>query len=178
MNDSKESANMKITNVEIKAKHSHLDSVRSLLSQRNAQFIGTDQQTDYYFRVSEGRLKLRQGLVENALIFYHRDNAATARPSHIQLVKVDAHTGAGILELLTSALGTSGVVKKSREIWFVDNVKIHLDTVEGLGTFIELEAIQEHGLTGDDLRKQVVELRDLFGITEGDLISLSYSDMV
>ncbi len=82
-------------------------------------------------------------------------------------------------EILTKALGILVVVDKKREIYFIDNVKFHIDAVEGLGTFIEIEAIDNDGDIGKKrLLEQCESFLDLFKIAQEDLISVSYSDLL
>lgn len=87
--------------------------------------------------------------------------------------------GNGLKVVLTQALGILTVVDKCREIYFLDNVKVHLDRVEGLGTFVEIEAIDEEGSIGETrLREQCEQYMALFEIAEDDLVKVSYSDML
>lgn len=162
--------------VEIKARCAHQDKVRSLLQEQRARFLGEDHQIDTYFRVTKGRLKLREGTIERALIYYERPNQRGAKASQVVLYK---QPGAELKAVLTQALGVLAVVDKFREIYFIDNVKVHLDRVEGLGTFVEIEAIDEDGNLGEArLRDQCEHYMALFEIAEGDLVDVSYSDMV
>jgi len=81
--------------------------------------------------------------------------------------------------LLRRALGVAVVVDKRRDIYFLDNVKVHLDEVEGLGTFVEIEAIDLEGTRPlEELRAQCDELMQAFGVREADLLALSYSDLL
>ncbi|MDO9549229.1 MAG: CYTH domain-containing protein [Candidatus Marinimicrobia bacterium] len=78
---------------------------------------------------------------------------------------------------MSAALETLVIFDKQREIYFVDNVKIHLDRVKDLGSFLEIEAIDEDDrFTDEELLQQCRQLMDLFKITANDLISDSYSD--
>ncbi|MFH1455391.1 MAG: CYTH domain-containing protein [archaeon] len=82
-------------------------------------------------------------------------------------------------EILTKALGILVVIDKQREIYFIDNVKFHIDIVEDLGTFVEIEAIDNDGTIGKDkLLEQCHFFLDLFKISQEDLISVSYSDLL
>jgi predicted adenylyl cyclase CyaB len=82
-------------------------------------------------------------------------------------------------EILIKALGILVVVDKKREIYFIDNVKFHIDVVENLGTFVEIEAIDNVGNIGKDkLLQQCQFFLDLFEISQEDLISVSYSDLL
>ncbi|NJM62532.1 MAG: class IV adenylate cyclase, partial [Oscillatoriales cyanobacterium RU_3_3] len=98
----------------------------------NAELKGTDEQTDTYFNVPAGRLKLREGNIENNLIYYERSNQAGPRNSHFHLVKVP---DAGALkEVLRKSVGIKTIVKKTREIYYIGNVKFHIDAVPVLGS--------------------------------------------
>ncbi|MDX1638171.1 MAG: class IV adenylate cyclase [Balneolaceae bacterium] len=168
---------MNILNVELKARCHDPERVLTLLKEREAEFRGIDHQVDTYFTVPNGRLKLREGDIENSLIFYHRDNEPGAKSSHIELLPLD-ETG-DLKSLLTAALGIWVVVDKKREIYFIDNVKFHIDLVDNLGHFIEVEAIDKNGNFGEPtLRQQCRFYRDLFDIGEKDLVAESYSDLL
>lgn len=78
-------------------------------------------------------------------------------------------------EILTKSLEILVVVNKKREIYFIGNVKFHIDTVEDLGTFVEIEAIDNDGtIEKDKLLEQCQFFLDLFKISQDDLISVSY----
>ena len=124
---------MPFLNVEIKAKCSNPSFIRQYLLSGNADFKGTDEQTDTYFNVPNGRLKLREGNIENNLIFYERSDQAGPKDSHFYLVKVD--DAKGLKEVLAKSNGIKVVVQKKREIYYINNVKFHIDEVPGLGTF-------------------------------------------
>ena len=90
---------MSFLNVEIKARCSKPESIRNYLLSHNAELKGTDEQTDTYFTVPNGRLKLRDGNIENNLIYYERTNQAGPKSSHFHLVKVE--DAKGLKEVLT-----------------------------------------------------------------------------
>src|SRR6185503_16492934 len=125
-------------NVEIKAIVNDPSFVRDYLVNHSAIFNGTDEQTDTYFNINAGRLKLREGNIENNLIFYERNNQAGPKSSHFNLVKIE--DAKGLKEVLTKSMGIKVVVKKKREIYYIGNVKFHIDEVPGLGSFAEIEA--------------------------------------
>ena len=79
---------MSFLNVEIKAKCSDPDFVRTYLNNAGADFKGTDLQIDTYFNVPEGRLKIREGNIENSLIYYQREDNAGPKNSHFHLIKL------------------------------------------------------------------------------------------
>lgn len=164
-------------NIEIKAKSSDQERIREILKSKNADFKGIDHQNDTYFNVSSGRLKLRKGNIENYLIYYQREDEKGPKQANVTLFKSDPEST--LKEILTKALGVLVVVDKRREIYFVDNVKFHIDTVEDLGTFVEIEAIDNNGTIGKDkLLEQCRFFLDLFNISQEDLISVSYSDLL
>jgi predicted adenylyl cyclase CyaB len=166
---------MKLINFEFKAHLRDAAPVRATLQSLHARFLGTDHQVDTYFRVPEGRLKIREGRIENSLIFYRRTNTARARRSSVEMMLLPRRNS--IRAILTRALGVLAVVDKRREIYFVGNVKIHLDRVRGLGTFVEVEAMTR---TGDirKVRAQAEKFRKLFGVAAADIVPQSYSDLI
>ncbi len=164
-------------NVEIKATCANLERAREILVAAGAYFHGTDNQTDTYFNSANGRLKLRQGNIENALIFYQRDNSASPKGSQVNMMQMQ--NGPELRSILADAMGILVEVKKSREIFFIDNVKFHLDAVDGLGTFVEIEAIDKEGNLGEAyLRNQCLFYMQMLGITTEHLLTNSYSDML
>jgi predicted adenylyl cyclase CyaB len=164
-------------NIEIKARSSNHEEIREILGQKGAEFKGLDHQVDTYFRVPQGRLKLRKGDIENYLVYYERENARGPKKSQVVLFKTNQ--ASNLEEILKKSLGVLIEVDKKREIYFIDNVKIHLDNVSGLGDFIEIEAMDEGGIIGkENLLNQCRYYMGLFSINEKDLIEESYSDLV
>ncbi|HEX7902755.1 MAG TPA: class IV adenylate cyclase [Chitinophagaceae bacterium] len=168
---------MPFLNVEIKATCNHPSFIRDYLIKHKAEFRGIDEQTDTYFNVAAGRLKLREGNIENNLIFYERDNEAGPKNSSFHLVKVEDTKG--LKEVLTKSSGVKVIVKKKREIYYINNVKFHIDEVPGLGSFIEIEAGNIlANLTQQQLKEQCDFYVAAFGLKQEDMIAVSYSDML
>jgi predicted adenylyl cyclase CyaB len=166
-------------NVEIKARCPDPAAVRKALTQRQADFRGVDHQIDTYLRCPNGRLKLREGDIETALIHYQRPNESGPKDSIVTMHRTTAETARSLKGVLATALDVLVVVDKTREIYFVGNVKVHIDTVPGLGDFVEIEAIDEDGSLGRaSLLAQCTEYLKLFGVEEHDLVSESYSDLL
>jgi adenylate cyclase class 2 len=164
-------------NFEFKARTNELTALEEKLLSLQPVFKGTDIQTDTYFNVPEGRLKLREGNIENALIHYIRPDLAGAKQSDILLYK--HQPDATLKAILVKTLGVKVVVKKSRKIYFVDNVKFHFDTLDNLGSFVEVEAIADDThATLEAIQQQANYYRDFLGIREEDFIAVSYSDLV
>jgi len=169
--------NMKHLNIEIKARCNDHRKIRSILKSRNAIFKGKDHQIDTYFRVNHGRLKLREGNIENFLVFYAREDKKGPKQSDVILFKPAPNSS--LKEILLKSLGVLVVVDKQREIYFIENVKFHIDTVKDLGTFMEIEAIDGDGSLGRErLLKQCEDYLELFNIPKDDLIPVSYSDLL
>jgi len=166
---------MQHTIIEFKARCADHHAIRQKLKQKDARFVGTDHQIDTYFRVSEGRLKLREGDIENSLLFYSRRNHAGTKQSDVTMTNVPRETE--LKAVLARALGVMVAVDKHREIYFVGNVKIHLDEVAGLGTFLEVEAIGSVEQR-DALQRQCDEFLREFGVKPEDLVAGSYSDLL
>ncbi|MBI5370558.1 MAG: class IV adenylate cyclase [Sphingobacteriales bacterium] len=169
---------MNYLNVEIKARCKSGDHVRAYLLAQGAGFTGTDLQTDTYFNVPNGRLKLREGNIENNLIFYERPDQAGPKQSAFQLVKVE--DAAGLKKALASANGIKVVVRKKREIYYIGNVKFHIDEIPELGSFVEIEAGNKTAgqLGAEQLKEQCDFYLSALEITGNDLVEVSYSDML
>lgn len=168
---------MAILNFEFKAKTEDITASEKKLLTMHPRFIGEDNQTDTYFSINDGRLKLREGNIENALIWYKRENVGGAKQSDILLYKHIPDKS--LKDILTKVHSIKTIVKKRRRIYFVDNVKFHFDCVEGLGSFIEVEAIDESGNIGiEKLKEQCNFYISFFGIKPEDFIKESYSDML
>ncbi|MEJ7611948.1 MAG: class IV adenylate cyclase [Ferruginibacter sp.] len=168
---------MNITNFEFKARTENLEEQEKKLLTLSPEFIGEDHQTDTYFNVATGRLKLREGNIENALIQYNRQDLAGGKQSDILLYKHQSDPS--LKEILVKVHGIKTVVTKKRRIYFLENVKFHFDRVEGLGTFIEAEAIDLTGSIGiENLKAQCDKYIVFFNIATEDFIKVSYSDML
>ena len=168
---------MKHLNIEIKAKCDDHEKIRQILKSRNADFKGTKHQIDTYFKVNNGRLKLREDNAENFLVFYEREDKAGPKQSDVILFKSDLDSS--LKEILLKSLGVLVVVDKQREIYSLENVKFHIDIVKNLGTFMEIEAIDSDGaFVKEKLLEQCQNYLNLFGILKSDLISVSYSDLL
>jgi adenylate cyclase, class 2 len=168
---------MAIVNVEFKAKANHIEQAEQKLLQLNPRFAGEDHQTDTYFNVAMGRLKLREGNIENALIYYERPNDASIKVSDTLLYK--CNPGLDLKEVLTKSLGVKIIVSKKRRIYYIQNVKIHFDQIRDLGEYIEVEACDNDGeFRNDFLTDQCEYYRNFFDIKEADLVRFSYSDLL
>ena len=168
---------MNIRNYEFKARVDNFDDLEKKLLLLKPDYIGLDHQIDTYFNVEKGRLKLREGNIENSLINYDREDSADAKESKVILYKHQANRA--LKDILTLQFGVKTVVDKRRKIYFVENVKFHFDLVKKLGTFIEVEAIDENNnFTIEELKVQCFKYFDYFELRKDSLIDKSYSDMI
>jgi homotetrameric cytidine deaminase len=164
-------------NLEIKARDRDPARTLELALALGAADEGDLQQRDTYFDGARGRLKLReQEPGEDELIEYRRADESGARVSSYRRVRVTS--APELREALVAALGTLVVVTKRRRLLLRDNVRIHLDEVEGLGSFIELEAVAgpESDLAAE--QAQVADLRARLEIGDDVLVGESYSDLL
>ena len=164
-------------NVELKARLASLRSARRTALRLATGTLGQLHQVDTYFDCRKGRLKLREiAGVGTQLIGYQRPDAADAKLSRYWIVDVgDADR---MKLLLAETLGVRVVVDKRREVYLIDTVRIHLDRVRGLGTFLELEAVLEENEPERVGRQRLVALQEAFQIGQSDLVTGSYSDLV
>lgn len=170
---------MKLSNIEIKSSCSDLSKIRELLIENNINFIGEDIQTDTYFKTIKGKLKFREASLpfENGLIHYQRESKSGPKYSQITVFKPSRNEA--LKQVLIDSLEVISVVKKKRELYMIDNVKFHLDSVENLGDFLEIEAQDTHGLLAKSiLLKQCRYYMNLLHIKRKDLIEKSYSDLL
>lgn len=166
-------------NVELKARDPHPDASVARCVSLGAQDHGVLVQRDTYFAGARGRLKLREqdGSVAE-LIAYSRPDGAGASESSYVLAPVRDPEQLG--EVLEAALGTAVVVvAKRRRLFTWEHVRIHLDEVEGLGRFIELEAVVGPGASElGEAHDKVARLRTELGIDDGALVRVGYSDLL
>lgn len=186
-----------MTNFEFKARVRDFAAVHEVLGKRRAHFAGTLEQIDTYFQVPHGRLKLREIRrhshaehkvgVKFQLIFYQRADEAAIRRSDYSIVHLD-HAD-DLRELLATALGIHLVVRKSRELFLLGyksgaadengiHIRIHLDRVEELGEFVEVEALAGGDISAAEAAQEAQALLEEFGIPQGDLMTGAYSDLL
>jgi homotetrameric cytidine deaminase len=163
--------------VELKARDDEPGRTLRLALAAGAEDHGVLEQRDTYFAAPRGRLKLReQAPGEAQLIAYERPDGRAARESRYRLTP--APDPGALREALDAALGTVATVSKRRRLLLWQGVRIHLDDVDGLGTFVELEGVAD---AGSDLGREaglVRGLQERLGIADGDLVAGSYADLL
>jgi predicted adenylyl cyclase CyaB len=164
-------------NVEIKAR------VRDLPATRRAVEAIADGppalliQSDSFFEVPRGRLKLRafaDGTAE--LISYLRHDVSGPRESHF--AKAAVSDPDALAAVLSGALGAADVVRKRRTLYRRGPTRIHLDEVEDLGDFLELEVELADGQSAEDGERTARELMGVLGIAKDDLVAVAYVDLL
>ncbi len=162
--------------VELKARYEDLGKARALLS--GAEHLGTFRQVDTYFSLGEHRLKLRcvEGRKEGQLVYYERPDQGGVKESLVLLAEVpDAAT---VLDILRRTFPVKAEVRKTREIYRLQGVQVHLDVVEGLGKFLEFEKVVSGEAEERAGREQLESLTQYFQVAPEDLMASSYSDLL
>jgi adenylate cyclase, class 2 len=164
-------------NIEIKVRVTDLEAARAICVRRGANAHAVEEQTDRYYVLDGGRrVKLRTirgGSAE--LIEYRRPEVSGVRASDYTVTPV-RDEAAGLCLVPTGR--PLMVVRKRREVLLWDNVRIHLDAVDGLGAFLELEAVVDERHDDAACRAQVATLMDALALREAELIRASYADLL
>lgn len=164
-------------NLEIKARYPNLEPALQVLNKLAAPLVWHDQQIDTYFVISNGRLKLRQSQIcGSELIFYQRPDESNQKISDYQVYPTP--NPEQLKTVLTGSLGIRTVVKKIRYLYLWQRVRIHLDQVDGLGSFIEFEAPVDQDHTLEQAQEKVQSLMHAFGIAKSQLLAQGYGEMM
>ncbi len=164
-------------NLELKARVASLSSVRAIARSLGASARLDVRQVDTYFKVPDGRLKLRRfGDGTGELIYYRRDTMPGSDGRWSSYLRYPVADLDSVLAELTARFGIRAVVRKRREVFLIRNARIHLDAVSGLGSFIEFEVVQMRGPR--QARELFRQLRRAFGIRDAATIGGSYIDMI
>ena len=162
-------------NAEFKAGCANIPAAIRRVRGAGARRKAREHQVDTYYRVAEGRLKVRETGPRAELVWYFRGDALRSKRSDVLLLSLPEP--ASIKETLARSLGVKVVVDKVRRIYLKDNVRVHFDQVKRLGTFVEIEAV---GQPKDfrRLQRQAEEMARVLGLRPNDLIRGSYSDLL
>jgi len=164
------------TNIEIKARAWKFDEIKAraeMLSDTSVQVIS---QEDTFFHTPHGRLKLRLLGNHAELIYYTRPDQQGPKRSDYHITRSnDPQNLKTVLEL---AYGIRGVVKKTRYLYLVGQTRVHLDDVEGLGQFMELEVVLEAGQSDQEGQKIAEDLMSALGVERTDLLDGAYMDLL
>ncbi|OGN90771.1 MAG: hypothetical protein A2Y88_00040 [Chloroflexi bacterium RBG_13_48_10] len=164
-------------NIEIKARvhdFNRLQRKAEQLSETPCQVIS---QEDTFFICPRGRIKLRElGPQRGQLVYYQREDVSG--PKHSEYKIFDTDDPAGLKKILSEAFGVRGVIKKIRYLYMVGQTRIHLDDVDELGKFMELEVVLQPDQTDAEGQAIAENFMQKLDIKEGDLINTAYMDMM
>jgi predicted adenylyl cyclase CyaB len=164
-------------NIEIKARVRDVARLSEAAARLSDAPVEVLQQEDTFFAVPHGRLKLRifaGGTGE--LIFYRREDRHGPKSSDYFISKVSDPQL--LCAVLSRALGVRGIVRKKRRLFLIGQTRVHLDEVEGLGSFVELEVVLRDNQPNQEGEKTAQNLMQQLGIQDGDLLSGAYIDMM
>lgn len=165
------------SNIEIKAKARDLSRAHELAEQLSDSTGELLVQEDTFFHTPQARLKLRVFAPDHGeLIYYERPDQQDAKESRYIVTPVD--NPATLKETLACALGVKGVVRKKRTLYLVSQTRIHLDEVEGLGEFVELEVVMRPGQPASEGHQIIADLTKKLEISQEDLIHSAYIDLL
>lgn len=164
-------------NIEIKARVEALDSIRARVEELTDEGPIVLLQEDTFFNCPQGRLKLRLCPGHRAeLIYYDRPDAAQPTESRYQIYATA--DGAELVRILESALGVRAVVRKQRTLFLVGQTRVHLDEVEHLGAFVELEVVLRGGQSVEEGSAVSMKIMESLGITPEQLEASAYVDLL
>ena len=165
------------SNIEIKARIRDFAEIKSRaarLSDISPQVI---PQEDTFFSTPQGRLKLRViSESQGQLIYYRRPDQEGPKRSNYHI----SHTSdpANLRRVLELAYGIRGVVRKTRYLYLVGQTRVHLDDVEGLGQFLELEVVMRDGQADAEGEAIAKALMASLGVEKSDLLEGAYMDLL
>ena len=165
------------SNIEIKARARNFDEIRARAEKLSDAPVQMITQEDTFFNVDKGRLKLRiLAPDQSQLIYYNRPDQEGPKRSDYHITRSsDPENLKRVLEL---AYGIRGIVRKTRYLYLAGQTRIHLDDVEGLGQFMELEVVLQEGQNDAEGQKIAEELMSALGVETGDLIDGAYMDLL
>jgi predicted adenylyl cyclase CyaB len=165
------------TNIEIKARVDDFEALKARAESLSDQPLVVIPQEDTFFNIENGRLKLRiQAPDAGTLIYYERPNQDGPKRSDYHLAETQDPDS--LKTVLSLALGIRGVVKKTRYLYMAGQTRIHLDEVEGLGHFMELEVVMredQHDVEGQAIAE---DLMRKLGVRKDALIDGAYMDLL
>ena len=157
----------------IKAKIVDVSSIKEKLEILGANKKGTDFQKDYYFQIDKGKLKWRDGNIENVIIHYERQKIDGLEQTKVY--RYDQNPIQSEIDKLFQNHQLLSMVEKKRDIYTIANIKIHIDTLDN-ENFLEIEAIDEKGeIDLEGLKNQCFALQQKLNIPDSDLIPTGYS---
>ena len=165
------------SNIEIKARVRDFDVIRQRAESLSDTPIHVILQEDIFFNTEHGRLKLRILALDRAqLIYYLRSDQEGPKRSDYHIF--ETQDPENLKRVLSLAYGIRGVVKKTRYLYLVGQTRVHLDDVEGLGQFMELEVVMQEGQRDAEGQAIAEGLMTSLGVERGDLLEGAYMDLI
>ena len=165
------------SNIEIKARVQDFDEIRRRAEDLSDNPVEVIPQEDTFFNTPQGRLKLRRLTKDSGqLIYYTRPDQEGPKRSDYHI----SHTSdpANLKRVLELACGIRGIVRKTRYLYLVGQTRVHLDDVEGLGQFMELEVVMEEGQSDAEGQTIAEDLMARLGVKKTDLLEGAYMDLL
>ena len=164
-------------NIEIKARIENTEELASRAAAIADEGPIEILQDDTFFRCDSGRLKLRvHADGSGELIFYQRADQQGRKESFYLQSAADEPDA--LREILTLACGQIGRVRKRRTLFRAGRARLHLDRVEGLGRFLEIEVVLAEGEPSEAGVREVQELMERLGVSRSQLIAPAYIDLL
>lgn len=161
---------MRNINIEIKSKFENHEKVRKTLKSLHAEYIGIDFQTETYFNVKNGSLKLREGNIENKLVYQDIDEPQSILLYHTQKNSV-------LKDILAKSYGIYEIIEKHREVYRIKNVYFYIDFVSNEGNFIGIEAQgRNNSHTKEELEELCQNYIQIFGLLQWEYVQNSYTN--
>jgi predicted adenylyl cyclase CyaB len=162
-------------NAEFKARCSDPRDVIRRVRVAGARWLSKEHQVDTYYRVAEGRLKVRETGKHDELVWYFRGDTLRSKRSDVLMMSLPDVSS--VKATLARTLGVKAIVEKVRRVYLRENVRVHVDDVRGLGHFVEIESV---GAVKDfpRLQQQAEEMARVLGLRPNDLIRGSYCDLL
>jgi predicted adenylyl cyclase CyaB len=164
------------SNIELKARARNFEAIKLRAEQLSDTPVQVIFQEDTFFNTPQGRLKLRVLADHAELIYYTRPDQDGPKRSDYHITR--SNEPENLKRVLGLAYGVRGVVKKRRYLYVVEQTRIHLDDVEGLGQFMELEVVMQDGRSDAEGQAIAEGLMSALGVERGDLIEGAYMDLL
>ncbi|XP_041636984.1 uncharacterized protein LOC121505596 isoform X2 [Cheilinus undulatus] len=165
------------SNVEIKAKVSDPTKFAEKAAQLSQSEGTIIRQHDTFFNCSQGRLKLRDFMNKSGqLIFYERPDTDGPKLSRYSISPTNDPPS--LRAVLSDALGVKGEVKKERRLFLIGQTRVHLDEVEGLGNYMELEVVMRPEQTVEEGQQIAEDLMEKLGVSKESLVTGAYMDLI
>jgi predicted adenylyl cyclase CyaB len=165
------------SNIEVKARVDDFEALKARVASLSDTSLEIIPQEDTFFNTEQGRLKLRVLAPDlGVLIYYERPDQDGPKRSDYHLA--ETRDPESLKKTLTLALGVRGVVRKTRHLYMAGQTRIHLDDVEGLGYFMELEVVMHDGQSDAEGQAIAEDLMRRLGVRKDAWLEGAYMDLI